>query len=168
VADDEKRWTYEQIAKQIEREDNLYQTRLSSSIVVNLALLAAAATQINLPGLDLKNLVVILGCSAAGYVITDGIRSAIADGDFQLKYLRDCFFDLRKRFPDPEGEHGPLVRPFMSDEGPVPTHVAYSWTSVTLVFKRIWMAIAILAPLVFLVSHTSLRESPIWQTLTST
>ena len=160
---DERRWTYEQVAKQIEREDNMYHARLNSCVVVNLALLAAVATQINFPGLGLKNLIIIFGCSAAGYVITRGIRSAIADGDIQLEYLRGFFTDMGS-------EPYRLVRPFMSEDGPGPEEVAkpstsitrlfkriwpgrkspaYSWTSIALVFQGMWVAIPVLALLVF-------------------
>jgi hypothetical protein len=168
VAIDERRWTYEQIAKQTEREDNLNQTRLNSCIVVNLALLAAVATQINLSDFGLKNLVIILGCSAAGYLITDGIRGSIADGDTQLEYLRTRFFKLRDRDRsiDPEGKLEPLVRPFMSDEDSDREYVPRPWTSITLVFMRMWVAIAIVALLLFLIS-LALREGTIWQRLTS-
>ena len=133
---DERRWTYEQVAKQIEREDNLYHARLSACIVVNLALLAAVATQINLPGLGLKNLIIILGCSAAGYVITRGIRSVIADGDIQLDYLRQFFWQLDGKW-ELDGKPYPLVRPFMSEDRPGDKEVAQPWTSITRVFKRI-------------------------------
>ena len=169
MADDHMRWTYEQIARQIEREDNLYQARIGSCIVVNLALLAAVATQISLSDFGLKNLVIILGCSAAGCLITRGIRGAIADGDTQLEYLRKRFFKLRDRDRsiDPEGKIEPLVRPFMSDENSDREYVPRPWTSITLVFMRMWIAIAVLALLLFLIS-LALREGTIWQRLTST
>jgi hypothetical protein len=136
VTIDERRWTYEQVAKQIEREDNLHHARLSACIVVNLALLAAVATQINLPGLGLKNLVIILGCSAAGYVITRGIRSTIADGDIQLDYLRRFFWTLDKKW-ESEDEPCSRVRPFMSEDRPAAKEVAKPWTSIIRLFKRI-------------------------------
>jgi hypothetical protein len=131
--------TYEQIVRQIEREESLYQTRLNACIVVNLALLAAAATQANLPNLGLKNLVIIVACSAIGLVITTGIRLAVVNGSKQLGYLRDFFDGLEREYPDR------FPHPFWREERSGLKLVQQKWTPVTLVFTGIWVILLILA-----------------------
>ncbi|HEV2816917.1 MAG TPA: hypothetical protein VGW40_06830 [Allosphingosinicella sp.] len=131
--------TYEQIARQIEREDTLYQTRLNACIVVNLALLAAVATQANLPDLGRKNLVIILACSAIGLAITTGIRTAIAKGSEQLGDLRDFFGKLEQEYP------GRFPYPFFHGETSALQRFVQKWTPATLVFIMIWVALPILA-----------------------
>jgi len=143
--------TYEQVARQIEREDNLYQARLNACILVNLALLTAVATQISLPRLGAGNLVIILGCAVLGYAITTGIRAAIADGSAQLNQLRGFFGALDRehpgRFPRPFGVHAREGR----------RGVFHRWSSITLVFKLMWVAIPFLALLLYVPAFARFR-----------
>ena len=155
MTDEQLRWIYEQVAKQFEREDNLCQTRIGSCVVVNLALLAAVATQINLPHLDPKNLVIILGCSAAGSVITYGTWSALALGEEQLANLRKFFGDMGfdpGLFPPPFL----IVADRLKDEAPgndgdraTRKRIFYPWTPIILAFQVMWVAIPIFALLAF-------------------
>jgi hypothetical protein len=141
AGDEEK--TYEYIARQIEREDHLYQTRMTTCVAVNLGLGAAVASQISSEPTPILY-ALIAGCCVIGYLITRGIRFAAKAGSSQNAYLRKCFGQLNdtwpKRFP----------YPFYHEQEPV--SVFAKFTAITAVFQAIWIGTFLFVTLAYFYS----------------
>ena len=134
---------YDAICRQIEREDGLYQLRINSCIVVNLALGAAASSQVIAGSITVKVYTILVGCCVIGSLITMGIFFSIRNGRRQQAYLRSELQELDTAWP------GRFIRPYYFDRDWTPSLRLTRLTGIPLLFQLTWIIAFALISLIF-------------------
>jgi len=82
---------YEYICQQIDREDQLYQTRFNFFIVINIAILTAAGYQLDSESDQGTRLFIFICCILIALILNFTLIEIISSGSSQITYLKSLY-----------------------------------------------------------------------------